>query len=374
MLNILYALLMIGVGDFTLSSRVPETLKPSESRKTWDGKPPRTSETTGEGTVDARILPRMTNETGDAIAFGNPSGEVALRVKATGAQPMSSQPEGNGRNSYSSPKMLIIDDPNLNSATRSRTDIVKGEDGKSNPVEQNQANAASNLLFLNAIREFILADSFPEIYLKSKSSEEAVELLLSENAIRAPRILTLDRNYFSADILEMGDFLKYVNSYGKVYAVNAIGKSDLSRLKSGDLKVFKFKWEDPDTHSVYFFSLKVLIVNPANEWDLQYKRMHVVPEVHSPRKVIASKWNPYFEASVECIDNASASELLSSRLKIDVECIAQALQNDDRKKRYSHKVTKESFLQAIERSKLFLKYDCNMLKFFDDVLDSLENQ
>ena len=64
-------------------------------------------------------------------------------------------------------------------------------------------------------------------------------------------------------------------------------------------------------------------------------------------------------------------ELVNLKLMSTVEDIAQAVTDEARKSNYGHKVTKASFLKAMERSKKIFENDSLMLKFLEKVSSAL---
>jgi hypothetical protein len=102
------------------------------------------------------------------------------------------------------------------------------------------------------------------------------------------------------------------------------------------------------------------MIHPSNEnYDSTFK---ILP--YNSRKLLE-------EARVEMTDASNASELVNLKLMATVDDIAQAVTDEARKSHYGHKVTKASFLKAMERSKKIFENDSLMLKFLEKVSSAL---
>ena len=220
-----------------------------------------------------------------------------------------------------------------------------------------------NVSFSKAFLEFSLADLAPEQYLQSSSADDTLDLILKTN----PRLLPTSvsdlvsaKKFFSFHPLAMSSEFIYLNSLGNVYRVMVFDPSEVERMKSGKEKSLQLKWKDPDTLYVHSMRASLKMVDPQNDnYDSSFS---ILP--YSSKK-------SFEEARVEIADGSNASELVSLSLMVKVEDLLQAVGDESRKNIYEHKVTKKSFLQAVERSKTVFKNDSFMLKFLEKVSSGL---
>ena len=220
-----------------------------------------------------------------------------------------------------------------------------------------------NVSFWKAFLEFTLADLAPEQYLQASSAEEVLDLILKSNPRLLPdSVSDLDsaKKYFSFHPLAMSSELIYLNSTGNVYRVMVFDPGEVEKMKSGKQKSLHLKWKDPDTRYVHSMRASLKMVDPSNDnYDSSFS---ILP--YSSRK-------SFEEARVEIADGSNASELVSLSLMVKLEDLSQAVGDDQRKNMYEHKVTKKSFVQAVERSKKLFLNDSFMLKFLEKVSSGL---
>lgn len=231
----------------------------------------------------------------------------------------------------------------------------------SSKLEAGSSN--KNTLYWQSFLEFNLADMAPEQYLQSSNTQETISLILKNNPTLLPDSVTdapSAQKYFSYYPLAMSSELTYLNSKGSVYRVMVFDSLELEKMKTGYQKSLNLKWKDPDTQYVHAMKASVKMINPSNEnYDSTFK---ILP--YNSRKSIE-------EARVEVTDASNASELVNLKLMGTIEDVAQAVTDEARKSHYGHKVTKASFLRAMERSKKIFENDSLMLKFLEKVSSAL---
>jgi hypothetical protein len=222
---------------------------------------------------------------------------------------------------------------------------------------------SKNVSFWKAFLEFSLADLAPEQYLQAWSAEESLELILKTNPQLLPKSVNdfdSAQKYFSFHPLAMSSELIYLNSSGNVYRVIVFDPSDLEKMRSGKEKSTQLKWRDPDTRYVHSLRASLKMVDPSN--DNYETSFSILP--YNLRK-------SFQHARLEVADGSNAAELISLSLMAKLEELSQAVNDEERKKMYEHKVTKKSFMQAIERSKKIFENDSSMLKFLEKVSSGL---
>ena len=231
----------------------------------------------------------------------------------------------------------------------------------SSSLEAGSSN--KNTLYWQSFLEFDLADMAPEQYLQASNAQDAIALILKNNPTLLPDSVTdvsSAQKYFSFYPLAMSSELTYLNTKGSVYRVMVFDSLELEKMKIGYKKSLNLKWKDPDTQYVHAMKASLKMINPSNEnYDSTFK---ILP--YNSRKSIE-------EARVETTDPSNASELVNLKLMSTVEDIAQAVTDEARKSHYGHKVTKASFLKALERSKKIFENDSLMLKFLEKVSSAL---